>query len=162
MADVERAGAGLTTPAIARRPHLCIARTTSATSVGQNTTEAAIGPAAVPTATAATAACNQSAEERADSPRRRGRTTTTRTGLTAGPQRQCGGQRLAPARRPQRRRTGSPFVILLYGPSDEKELAVARAVVEAAYVAPGGAATDSAGRALGLPPVRAAPAAEGR
>ena len=39
-----------------------------------------------------------------------------------------------------------PYVIMLYGPRDEDELAVARAVIEAAYVAAGGAAVDGTDR----------------
>ena len=50
-----------------------------------------------------------------------------------------------------------PMVVMLYGPRDGHELAVARGIVEAAYVAAGGARTDASGRplasALGPPPV---------
>src|SRR5690349_16753036 len=41
-----------------------------------------------------------------------------------------------------------PIVIMLYGPRDEAELEVATAVVDAAYVAAGGARHDNNGRLL--------------
>lgn len=41
-----------------------------------------------------------------------------------------------------------PIVIMLYGPRDEAEFAVAAAIVETAYVAAGGAAEADDGRAL--------------
>jgi hypothetical protein len=41
-----------------------------------------------------------------------------------------------------------PIVIMLYGPRDEAELAVASAIVETAYVAAGGAAETDDGRTL--------------
>jgi hypothetical protein len=43
-----------------------------------------------------------------------------------------------------------PIVIMLYGPRDEAELAVARSIVEEAYLAAGGARSDDDGRQLGL------------
>jgi Family of unknown function (DUF5519) len=43
-----------------------------------------------------------------------------------------------------------PIVIMLYGPRDEEELAVAQSIVEEAYLAAGGASTDKAGSPLGL------------
>ena len=42
-----------------------------------------------------------------------------------------------------------PIVVMLYGPRDEDELAVASRIVEAAYVAAGGATHDATGRRLG-------------
>jgi hypothetical protein len=53
-----------------------------------------------------------------------------------------------------------PVVVLLYGPRDEAELAVARAVLTAAYVAAGGARTDAHGRQFSpVPRVLSAPGA---
>lgn len=43
-----------------------------------------------------------------------------------------------------------PIVIMLYGPRDEQELAIAKGIVEEAYLAAGGARTDATGRRLGL------------
>jgi hypothetical protein len=43
-----------------------------------------------------------------------------------------------------------PIVIMLFGPRDENELAVTKAIVEEAYLAAGGARIDDAGRTLGL------------
>jgi hypothetical protein len=42
-----------------------------------------------------------------------------------------------------------PVVVMIYGPRDEEEYAVAVAAVETAYVAAGGAAFDASGRPLG-------------
>lgn len=52
-----------------------------------------------------------------------------------------------------------PYVIMLYGPRDDAELAVARAVVEAAYVAAGGARSDATGGTLGQPSIEEVPPA---
>jgi hypothetical protein len=49
-----------------------------------------------------------------------------------------------------RRGLAPPIVIMLYGPRDEAELEVAAAIVEAAYVAAGGAYQDNEGRPLPL------------
>ncbi len=46
-----------------------------------------------------------------------------------------------------------PILVMLYGPRDEHELAVTRSVVEAAYLAAGGARADAAGRPLAAGPV---------
>ncbi len=43
-----------------------------------------------------------------------------------------------------------PIIAMLYGPRDEDELAVAERIVEAAYVAAGGARHDAEGRQLAL------------
>ena len=43
-----------------------------------------------------------------------------------------------------------PIIVMLYGPRDDAELDIAKAIVEEAYLAAGGAATDEAGATLGL------------
>ena len=43
-----------------------------------------------------------------------------------------------------------PLVVMLYGPRDQDELRVAKAIVEESYLRNGGARTDSTGRMLGL------------
>jgi hypothetical protein len=43
-----------------------------------------------------------------------------------------------------------PIVVMLYGPRDQEELAVAKAIVEMAYLAAGGATEAEGGRALGV------------
>jgi len=43
-----------------------------------------------------------------------------------------------------------PLVVMLYGPRDEEELTVCRALVEEAYLAAGGSRTADDGRPLGL------------
>lgn len=47
-----------------------------------------------------------------------------------------------------------PVVIMLYGPRDEDELAVAQCVLEIAYLAAGGATHAADGRPLGAPTAR--------
>lgn len=43
-----------------------------------------------------------------------------------------------------------PLVVMLYGPRDQAELRIAKAIVEESYLRNGGATTDSAGRVLGV------------
>ena len=43
-----------------------------------------------------------------------------------------------------------PLVVMLYGPRDQAELRIAKAIVEESYLCNGGATTDSTGRMLGL------------
>lgn len=43
-----------------------------------------------------------------------------------------------------------PVVIMLYGARDEDDFAICRAVIEEAYLAAGGASSDTDGRSLGL------------
>lgn len=47
-----------------------------------------------------------------------------------------------------------PVVIMLYGPRDEDELAVAKQVLEIAYLAAGGATHAADGRSIGVPTPR--------
>jgi hypothetical protein len=45
-----------------------------------------------------------------------------------------------------------PIVVMLYGPRDQEELAVAKSIVEIAYIAAGGATQAADGRQLGVLP----------